>query len=189
MSDIETSLELIEFIKQSPSMFHSVASARRYLDAAGFECLHEGDEWNVVPGGSYYAVRNNSSLIAFKVGSELSNYHFQIAAAHTDSPTFKVKAVPELEGPGDYLRLNVEVYGGPIDSTWLDRPLGLAGRVLVQTPNGIESRLLHIDEDVLIIPNMCIHFDRSVNDGKAFNRQVDLCPLMSAGNLTRGAFD
>ena len=107
MSDIETSLELIEFIKQSPSMFHSVASARRYLDAAGFECLHEGDEWNVVPGGSYYAVRNNSSLIAFKVGSELSNYHFQIAAAHTDSPTFKVKAVPELEGPGDYLRLNV----------------------------------------------------------------------------------
>ena len=189
MSDIETSLELIEFIKQSPSMFHSVASARRYLDAAGFECLREGDEWNVVPGGSYYAVRNNSSLIAFKVGSELSNYHFQIAAAHTDSPTFKVKAVPELEGPGDYLRLNVEVYGGPIDSTWLDRPLGLAGRVLVQTPNGIESRLLHIDEDVLIIPNMCIHFDRSVNDGKAFNRQVDLCPLMSAGNLTRGAFD
>ena len=189
MSDIETSLELIEFIKQSPSMFHSVASARRYLDAAGFECLREGDEWNVVPGGSYYAVRNNSSLIAFKVGSGLSNYHFQIAAAHTDSPTFKVKAVPELEGPGDYLRLNVEVYGGPIDSTWLDRPLGLAGRVLVQTPNGIESRLLHIDEDVLIIPNMCIHFDRSVNDGKAFNRQVDLCPLMSAGNLTRGAFD
>ena len=189
MSDIETSLELIEFIKQSPSMFHSVASARRYLDAAGFECLREGDEWNVVPGGSYYAVRNNSSLIAFKVGSELSNYHFQIAAAHTDSPTFKVKAVPELEGPGDYLRLNVEVYGGPIDSTWLDRPLGLAGRVLVREGGRIESKLYDSARDVALIPSLAIHMDRSVNEKFSPNRQTDLMPLFSAGALTRGALD
>ncbi len=188
-NDIDTSLELVEFIRRSPSMFHSVATARAYLDEAGFVCLREGDAWQVAPGGSYYAVRNNSSLVAFKVGANLADYHFQIAAAHTDSPTFKLKSVPELEGPVDYLRLNVEVYGGPIDSTWLDRPLGLAGRVFVQTPAGIESRLVHIDEDVLLIPNMCIHFDRSVNDGKAFNRQVDLCPLMSAGSLERGALD
>lgn len=188
-NDIETSRELVEFIRQSPSMFHSVATARRYLDEAGFVALREGDAWEVAPGGSYYAVRNNSSLVVFRVGARLDDYHFQIAAAHTDSPTFKVKAVPELEGPADYLRLNVEVYGGPIDSTWFDRPLGLAGRVLVQTPRGIESRLVHIDEDVLIIPNLCIHFDRSVNDGKALNRQVDLCPLMSAGELSRGALD
>ncbi len=188
-NDIETSQELVEFIRQSPSMFHSVATTRRYLDEAGFACLREGDVWQVVPGGSYYAVRNNSSLIAFRVGAGLGDYHFQIAAAHTDSPTFKVKAVPELEGPADYLRLNVEVYGGPIDSTWFDRPLGLAGRVLVQTPEGIEARLVHIDEDVLIIPNLCIHFDRSVNDGKALNRQLDLCPLMSAGALGKGALD
>jgi aspartyl aminopeptidase len=191
MNDVEVSRELVDFIGRCPSMFHTAATVCELLESAGFARLREEDRWSVEPGGRYYAVRNNSSVVAFRVGTELDDgYHFQIAAAHGDSPTFKVKAVPELEGPGDYLRLNVEVYGGPIDSTWLDRPLGIAGRVLVKTAAGVESRLLHADRDVALIPNLCIHFNREVNDeGKAFNRQIDLCPLFSAGDLKEGAFD
>lgn len=193
-SDIDVSQKLVDFIAECPSMFHTVAMLRGMLDAAGFTCLPESAAWDegahaVRPGGAYYAVRNNSSIVAFKVGEDLSDYHFQIAAAHSDSPTFKVKAVPELEGPQGSVRLNVEAYGGVIDSTWFDRPLGLAGRALVRTPSGVESRLVHVDRDVALIPNLCIHFDRGVNDGKPLNRQVDLCPLFSAGELSLGDFD
>ena len=198
-ADVEVSRELLEFIRRSPSMFHTVATLREMLDTAGFACLPEGEPWDagelaVKPGGAYYAVRNNSSIVAFRVGEDVAaqggGYHFQIAAAHSDSPTFKVKAVPGLEGPGGYVRLNVEAYGGVIDSTWFDRPLGLAGRVLVRAyPGRIESRLINVDRDVALIPNLCIHFDRGVNAGKPLNRQIDLCPLFSAGELGPGDFD
>lgn len=144
---------------------------------------------------------------------------FRICASHSDSPTYKIKNVPELEGPGEYLRLNVEAYGGMIDSTWLDRPLSVAGRVLVrekadgtgrrdhsEVTGGvcrtvrtkrqcrkfrrvIRSRLLDIDRDILLIPNVAIHMSRDINSGYKFNRQVDLCPLFSAGALKKGAFD
>ena len=112
-----------------------------------------------------------------------------MTAAHGDSPTYKVKAVPELEGPGEYLRLDVESYGGMIDSTWLDRPLGVAGRALVREGDQLVSRLVHVRRDVLLIPSVAIHFNREVNTGMAYNRQIDLCPLFSAGRLKRGAFD
>lgn len=176
-------------------MFHTAATIRRRLDAAGFTYLPEVDAWDVEPGGSYYTCRNNSSVIAWHVGSKVldpsSRYHFQLTAAHADSPTFKVKAVPELDGSGEYLRLNVEAYGGMIDYTWFDRPLGLAGRVLVRSAGTgrIESRLLSVDRPVALIPSLAIHMDREVNKGFAPNRQVDLCPLFSAGALARGAFD
>ncbi len=190
-ADLATSRELIEFIRDCPSMFHTAAAARRRLEGAGFTYLPESAHWDVRRGGRYYTVRNNSSVVAFRVGSRLDadGYRFQMSAAHSDQPTFKVKSVPELEGPGEYLRLDVEAYGGMIDHTWLDRPLSLAGRVLVRTANGIESRLLSLDEDVLLIPSVAIHLNRSVNDGCKFNRQVDLCPLFSAGVLRRGDFD
>ena len=97
--------------------------------------------------------------------------------------------MPELNGPGEYLRLDVEAYGGMIDNTWFDRPLTVAGRVLVKDGQGVSARLLYIDKDLLIIPNVAIHFNREVNNGYKYNRQVDLCPLFSAGELKKGAFD
>ena len=186
---VEASRELVDFIGRSPSMFHTIATVRAYLDEKGFAFLPEGEPWSVERGGSYYTVRNGSSIVAFTVGTELDDYHFQIAASHSDSPTYKVKSVPELEGPGEYLRLDVEGYGGMIDNTWLDRPLSVAGRVLVREGSHIQSRLLYIDRDILVIPNVSIHMNRDVNKGIELNRQVDLCPLFSAGRLKRGAFD
>lgn len=112
-----------------------------------------------------------------------------MSAAHSDSPVYKIKSVPELTGPGEYLKLDVEAYGGMIDSTWMDRPLTVAGRVLVENNGQIESRLFYIDKDIMIIPNVAIHFNRQVNDGYKFNRQVDLCPLYSNGAMKSGSFD
>ncbi|MDO4442525.1 MAG: M18 family aminopeptidase [Slackia sp.] len=184
---------LAAFLEESPSMFHAVAAACRRLDAAGFARLAEGDGWSVEPGRGYYAVRNGSSVIAFRVGEaahpQTDDFHFKLTASHSDSPTFKVKAVPELAGVGESLRLNVEAYGGMIDYTWFDRPLSIAGRVLVRDGNRIESRLIAPDRDLLLIPSVAVHLDRGVNSGFAPNRQVDLCPLFSAGKLERGAFD
>ena len=182
---------LLGFIKESPSMFHTVRAIRSRLDEAGFVYLPEVRPWECEPGGSYYTVRNNSSIIAFKVGSDVrpACLHFQIAASHSDSPTFKLKANPALEGPGPYARLNVEAYGGMIDYTWFDRPLSVAGRVMVETENRIESMLVSLDDVVAIIPSLAIHMDHSVNSGFAPNRKVDLCPLFSAGALSAAAFD
>ncbi len=182
---------LLGFIKESPSMFHTVRTIRSRLDEAGFVYLPEVRPWECEPGGSYYTVRNNSSIIAFKVGSDVrpACCHFQIAASHSDSPTFKLKANSALEGPGPYARLNVEAYGGMIDYTWFDRPLSVAGRVLVETENRIESMLVSLNDVVAIIPSLAIHMDHGVNSGFAPNRKVDLCPLFSAGELSAGAFD
>lgn len=189
MDYIKTTEELLEFIQKSPSMFHSIKTIQSYLDEAGFTYLPEGKAWQIEKGGMYYTTRNHSSVIAFKVGKDLSDYHFQLTASHSDSPTYKVKAVPELTGPNEYVRLDVEAYGGMIDSTWFDRPLTVAGRVLVKNQNRIESRLLYIDKDILLIPNVAIHFNRNINDGYKYNRQIDLCPLFSTGELKKGAFD
>ncbi|MBQ9007294.1 MAG: M18 family aminopeptidase, partial [Atopobiaceae bacterium] len=180
--------ELLSFIGESPTAYQAIASIRRMLDAEGFTFLPEQDAWDVRPGGCYYTVRNGSSIVAFKVGSELDHYHFQISASHADSPTFKVKAVPELSGPDGYLRLNVEPYGGMIDFTWLDRPLSVAGRVMVEEGQAVRSHLLAVDRDLFLIPGVAIHMNRQVNEGFAFNHQVDLIPLMSAGELSEGAF-
>lgn len=232
-TDTEIARDMLDFIEASPSMFHSAASICDWLDDAGFTYLPESTAWDLEPGGAYYTQRNGSSVIAWQVGEGVSvpaagaqqadfrfadeldcpAYHFQVAASHADSPTFKVKAVPELDGAGESLRLNVEAYGGMIDYSWFDRPLGLAGRVLVRedvdeqgadgatgadgaadadaavTPVAIHSRLLFIDRPVAIIPSLAIHMDREVNKGFAPNRQVDLCPLFSAGELKAGAFD
>ena len=181
--------ELLTFIENSPSMFHSIETIKGMLDEAGFTYLPERTCWDVKQGGTYYTIRNHSSIIAFRVGKELGDYHFQMCASHSDSPTYKIKNVPELNGPGEYLRLDVEAYGGMIDSTWFDRPLTVAGRVLVKDGQGVSARLLYIDKDLFIIPNVAIHFNREVNNGYKYNRQVDLCPLFSAGELKKGAFD
>lgn len=188
MNDKEISQELLTFIQNSPSMFHSISSIQKYLDEAGFIYLPEETKWNLEKGKNYYTIRNHSSIIAFKVGAELDDYHFQMCAAHADSPTFKIKSVPELKGQGEYLRLDVEAYGGMIDSTWFDRPLTVAGRALVKKDNTIKNELVYIDKDLLLIPNVAIHFNREVNKGVALNRQVDLCPLVSCGEAKQGDF-
>ena len=109
MNTIEITNELIQFIESSPSMFHSIKTIRTYLDEAGFTYLPESKAWDVKAGGKYYTIRNHSSLIAFKVGNDMDSYHFQMCASHSDSPTYKVKNVPELAGPNEYLRLDVVV--------------------------------------------------------------------------------
>ena len=185
---------LVEFVRACPSMFHTAAEVCRRLDGAGFTRLHEADAWEMAPGGRYYVVRNNSSVVALKVGDELGTpsrrapHHFQMAVAHGDSPTYKVKSSPELPGPEGALRLDVEAYGGMIDHTWLDRPLGLAGRVLVRSGARVESRLVNIERDVCLIPSLAIHLDRSSGLAPQLNRAVDLCPLFSAGELGPGSF-
>lgn len=190
-TDISAARGLIEFIRQSPSMFHSAATIRARLEAGGFTYLPEGEPWSMEAGGNYYTQRNGSSVIAWHIGCDLpqEGFHFQIVASHADSPTFKLKAVSELEGPTSYLRLDTEAYGSMIDYTWFDRPLSLAGRVMVREGSRVVSRLLALDRDVALIPSLAIHMDRSVNDRFSPNRAVDLCPLFSAGELTRGAVD
>ena len=204
-AEVARAEDLVAFIAACPSMFHTAQTVSARLEAAGFTCLPEGAAWKVERGGRYYTVRNNSSVIAWKVGEDLGELgagataaaadaavpalHFQLTAAHSDSPTFKLKTVAELEGPRTYLRLDTEAYGGMIDYTWFDRPLGIAGRVLVREGARVESRLVAPDRDLAIIPSVPIHMQRDVNQGFAPNRARDLCPLVSLGGLTVGALD
>ena len=125
MNDIEISKELLSFIDSSKSMFHTVDTMKKYFDKEGYTYLKENENWKIEKGKNYYTTRNNSSILAFQVGKDLDDYHFQITAAHSDSPTYKIKAVSELESVGEMLRLNVEGYGGMIDSSWFDRPLSV----------------------------------------------------------------
>lgn len=187
-SDQALSKELLDFIQASPSMYHAVDTIQSTFKEAGFREVKEGEDWDLQAGKGYYVNRNGSSVLAFRLPETLDSLHFQITASHTDSPTFKLKSRPILDGPDGYLRLNVEGYGGMIDSTWFDRPLTLAGRCLVETETGVESRLLYIDKDLLVIPNAPIHFNRQVNKGYEFNHQRDLIPVFSAGLCTAEDF-
>ncbi len=177
--------DLMNFLDSSVTMFHAINECEKVLKDSGYIYLPENEKWNI-RAGKYYTKRNSSSLIAFDIAN--GDYHFQISAAHSDSPTFKLKDRPIIESNG-YLKLNVEAYGGMIDATWLDKPLTLAGRVMVDTEYGIETRLLFIDKDLLIIPNVPIHFNREINKGFAFNNQVDMLPVFGAGNLSEADFD
>ncbi len=140
--------------------------------------------WKIVPGGKYYLVRNDSSVVAFRIPME-APVGFMMAACHSDRPSFKVKEKGELVG--DYTRLGVESYGGMLIAPWLDRPLSVAGRAMVETENGLESKLVDIDRDLLMIPNVAIHMNRKVNEGQSWNLAKDVQPLMgskeSAGKM------
>ena len=165
----EISKNMLTFLRNSPSAFHAVQNIKEELIANEYVELLEGKEWTISPGGKYFVTRNGSSIIAFQVGTELDEYGFQVVASHSDSPTFKVKENAELEVRGKYTQLNTEGYGGMLCATWLDRPLSVAGRVLVREGNRITGRLLKIDRDLLLIPNVAIHMDRTVNDGYKYN--------------------
>ena len=172
--------ELQEFLDYSHSAYHACAYLAGLLDQAGYTRLRENQEWELVPGGKYYLLRNGSALMAFRVPSGAPK-GFMLSAAHSDRPTFRVKENGELEGNG-YLRLATERYGGMLMAPWLDRPLSIAGRVLVKTGTGLESRLVDVDRDLLMIPNVAIHMNRKANDGYTWNPAVDMIPLLgSAG--------
>ena len=168
-------LKLFDFIKNCPSAYHTVATVKRTLLNEGYTELYEGDAWRLSDGGKYFTVRNGTSIIAFQSRTEACG--FMISAAHSDFPAFRLKMTPETTGA--YTRLEVERYGGMINYTWLDRPLSLAGRVLLRTECGIESRLCNLDRDVCVIPSVAIHLNKTVNEGYKFNPAVDLLPLVS----------
>ncbi len=169
---------LINFIEKSPTAFHAVASCTELLEKNGYQCLCEQDEWKLEAGKGYYLTRNQSSVIAFRIPQKAAR-SFLITASHTDSPMFKLKNEAASPAFGQYLRLNVEPYGGSIYSTWLDRPLSLAGRVVVKNGDQIEARLIDFARDLLVIPSVAIHQMRTVNSGYAYNPAIDLQPLLS----------
>lgn len=171
----EINRDLLHFIAKAPSVFHAVNSIRTALSYAGFTEIREEDPWQIERGGKYVVTRNGSALMAFTIPED-DGHAFRITASHGDSPSFKIKENPELRDAA-YVRLNVEGYGGMIMSSWLDRPLTVAGRVLLRTEDGVETRLVHFDRDLLVIPSLAIHMQRDVNQGHHYNPQVDMQPL------------
>ena len=170
------SQELLKFLQKSPTAFHAVAQMKNELLKAHFTELKENERWNIECGKHYFVTRNDSSLIAFTIPENgIDKMH--ILTSHSDSPTFKIKENPEIEVEKHYVKLNVEKYGGMILSSWFDRALSIAGRVAVAGEHGIESRLVSIDRDLLVIPSLAIHMDRNVNAGKTFNVQEDMLPV------------
>ena len=177
--------KLLDFLEKSPSAYHAVANMAGMLDAAGFVRLHEGESWRLEEGQDYYVTRNGSALIAFRIPKK-DYAGFQIMASHSDSPVFKIKSNAEIEVDKKYMKLNVEKYGGMICAPWLDRPLSVAGRIVVQTEQGVETKLVAPDRDLMIIPNLAIHMNRNVNDGYEFNAQRDMLPLIGGMDAKGG---
>lgn len=187
-TEISAAKELLSFIDRSPSAFHTVKTAEEMLNAAGFTALFEGDAWELTPGGRYYVARNGSSLIAFQMPCRPLT-GFSVAASHSDFPCFKVKEQGEIL-TGKFTRLNTEKYGGMICATWLDRPLSVAGRVIYEEEGTLKTALVNVDKDLLLIPNVAIHMNRTLNDGYKFNPAVDTVPLLggSCGSGGGGKF-
>ena len=180
--------ELIEFIHESPTNFHVVINVEKELRRHGFSQLFSGEPWQLEQGGKYFVTKNHSSLYAFEVGyGDMAEDGFKLVCAHSDSPTFRIKPNPEMPVAGKYLKLNTEVYGGPIMYTWFDRPLSLAGRVLVKSDNPLKPTPLFVNfnRPLLLIPHLAIHFNRAVNDqGNPLSKQKDMLPVLGMINET-----
>ena len=178
--NLKTAGQLFSFIQASPSPFHAVANMKRELDAHGYAQLLEGEEWRLEEEGKYYVIRNGSALIAFRIPKR-DFTGFQIMASHSDSPSFKIKENPEMDVEGHYVKLNVEKYGGMLCAPWFDRPLSVAGRVIVRDGSRLVTRLVNIDRDLCMIPNLAIHMNREANEGYKYNVQKDMLPLYGGG--------
>ncbi len=176
---------LCDFLNASHSVYHAAAYLVKELEQAGYIRLDEADAWDLVPGGKYFLTRGGTAVMAFRIPKG-SPRGFLMSASHSDRPTFKVKENGELCGA--YTRLAVERYGGMLIAPWLDRPLSIAGRVLVEIEHGVESRLIDIDRDLLMMPNVAIHMNRQANDGYKWNPAVDTLPLMG-GKDAKGKLD
>jgi len=183
--ELEFAQKLIDFVYDSPTAFHAVSAVKNILTSCGFTEVKEEEKWNLEKGGKYFVTKNDSAIAAFVVGKgNVEENGFKIVGAHTDSPTFRIKPAPEMTSEGTYVRLNTEVYGGPILNTWLDRPLAVAGRVTLKSHSILhpETRLVDINRPILIIPNLAIHMNRNVNQGVELNKQKDTLPLMAHVN-------
>ncbi|MBE6940260.1 MAG: M18 family aminopeptidase [Ruminococcaceae bacterium] len=175
---------LFHYIAACPTAYHAVAYSAQLLQAAGYQHLPEGQLWDLQPGQGYYVTRNRSSLIAFRIPTG-DLHSFQMTAAHTDSPCFKIKENPELPG-SHYVQLSTEGYGGMIPDSWMDRPLSVAGRVTVRTPQGLAQHLVDLQEPCALIPHVAIHMDRKKDGGtEGYNMAVDLLPLWGQTGKSR----
>lgn len=175
---------LVEFMDKSVCNFFAVKTIREMLDANGFTELDVCQRWNVKPRGRYYMVKNNSAIFAFIVGDGDATAGFKIISAHSDSPCFRIKPHPEMLTDGGIMKLNTEVYGGPILYTWFDRPLSIAGRVMLRGKDALhpETRLVKFDRPLLTIPHLAIHFNRAVNEGNPLSKQKDMLPVLGKIN-------
>src|ERR1700742_2134058 len=182
----ETALDLIQFLDAAPSPYHAAAQARQQLTAAGFTEVGLTDVWPSDPGR--YVVVDGGSLFAWVVpDGAAADASFRLLGAHTDSPTLKVKPQPDT-GSAGFRQLGVEVYGGPLLNSWLDRDLGLAGRVVVATPEGPQVRLLRVDRPILRVPQLAIHLDPGVREGLKLDAHRHLVPIWSLGDPEPGGF-
>lgn len=171
---MDTLQSLFDFLSAGVSPYHAVAHAAGLLEANGYTRLEEADYWNLEPGRGYYLTRNNSAIVAWRVPAHAIG-GWRITASHSDSPCWRIKnTANEVHG---CTKLVVEGYGGMNMASWTDRPLTVAGRVLVRTENGIEPRLVYLDRDLLVIPSLAIHMNRDINKGHEYNPQIDMQPL------------
>lgn len=175
----KTAKKLLKFIQKSPTAFQAIDEMKKRLEKEGYKELKEEEHWEIASGGNYYVTRNNSALIAFSIPKK-PVWKFHIMASHSDSPALKIKENPEIEVEKAYIKLNVERYGGMLLAPWFDRPLSVAGRLIVRKDGEIQEKLVTVDKDLLIIPNLAIHMNREVNDGYKYNVQKDMLPLYSS---------
>lgn len=177
-------LELMKFVDESPTMYHAIENASRILTEHGYKRLCPQESFSLEPEGKYFVTNNGSAVIAWQMGRGAVNTGFRIIGSHSDSPSFKIKPNPEITVKNHFLKLNTEGYGGAILSTWFDRPLSVAGRVILKSKNVLqpEIRLVNIDKNLLIIPNLAIHMNRDINDGYKYDKQKDTLPLVSVVN-------
>lgn len=179
--------ELIDFLYESPTAFHAVENVKNLLLENDFIELNDGDKWMLKNGGKYFSIKNNSAITAFVVGTKQpEETGFRIIGAHTDSPCFRIKPNPEIISENNYIKLNTEVYGGPILNTWFDRPLSIAGRITLKNKHILKPliKIININKPILIIPNLAIHMNRNVNLGIDINKQVDTLPTIGLINDT-----
>lgn len=172
---------LMQFLDNSPCNFYAAANVAKMLDEAGFNRLNPSDSWALKRGGKYYTLKNDSAIFAFCVGMGDAHSGYKIISSHSDSPGFRIKPRTEMICNGGIIKLNTEVYGGPILYTWFDRPLSVAGRVLLRSENPLRPRsvLVNFRRPILTIPHLSIHFNREVNNGNKLSKQKDMLPVIT----------
>jgi len=171
--------KLMNFIDATPNAYYCVNNLKQKLVESGFEELYENESWtDLKEDGKYFVIRNDSSLISFKMSNKKENIGFNIVSVHTDSPSFSIKPNADMYD-GNYMKLNVSGYGGMLNYTWLDRPLSLAGRVVTLKDGVYSKQLINVDKDLLIIPSQAIHINRAANENISLNHQVDMLPVVS----------
>ncbi len=177
---------MMSLLDKSYSTYHAVDTMKETLIENGYIQLDESEAWNLKKDGKYFVIRGLSSIIAFQMSDVAEKYGFNIVASHSDSPGFKLKPITEINAAQSYVTLNIEPYGGMIMSTWFDRPLTIAGKVVVKEDGKLKEKLMMIDEDLLVIPSLAIHQNREANEGYKINPQTMMSPLFADGKLEEG---